>query len=153
MRSSEIVKSFLASVEDKRLDEAFDLLSEDLVVRGPAPVPLGKKEYTGVHSAWAKACPDWRFNCSKLDERGDKVVATIRITATHSGELNMPMPGLPQRIAGTGRKAALPEEHPEFTVRDGKIVALEFVAPPGGGVPGLLAQFGIAPAQAHAAAG
>ncbi len=140
---TQIARDFFTAVEEKRLAEAFALLSEDLVVKGPAPRALGKREYTGVHSAWAKACPDWRFNASHFEEKGDTVVATIRITATHVNPLSMPIPGLPQEIPGSGRKASLPEEKPAITVRDGKIVALEFVTPPGGGVPGLLTQFGI----------
>ena len=143
---TEIVKTFFSLVERKDLTAAFALLSDDLVVKGPAPKPLGKAEYTAVHTAWAKACSDWKFNCSQAELTGDaKVETTIAISATHDGDLvGMPIPGLPARIAPTGRRAKLPEERPVFTVRDGKIVTLEVRTPPGGGIPGLLAQFGIA---------
>jgi ketosteroid isomerase-like protein len=142
---TEIVKSFFSLVEHKQLDAAFALLSDDLVVQGPAPKPLGKAEYTAVHAAWAKACSDWRFNLSQAEATGDgKVTTTIAITATHDGDLQgLPVPGLPARVAPTGRRAKLPEEHPVVTVRGGKITALEFATPPGGGIPGLLSQFGI----------
>ena len=139
------ISSFFSLVEAKDLAGAYALLSEDLVVKGPAPVPLGKKEYTAVHSAWSKACSDWSFNLSKAEVTGDgKVTTTIAITATHDGDLaGLPVPGLPARIAPTGRRAKLPEEHPLVTVQGGKITALEFQTPPGGGIPGLLSQFGI----------
>jgi len=139
------VSSFFSLVERKQLDAAYALLSDDLVVRGPAPVPLGKKEYTAVHSAWSKACSDWSFNLSRAEVTTDgKVETTIAISATHDGDLvGLPVPGLPQRIAPTGRRAKLPEERPLVTVRDGKITALEFATPPGGGIPGLLSQFGV----------
>jgi ketosteroid isomerase-like protein len=139
------VSSFFSLVEGKQLDAAYALLSDDLVVRGPAPVPLGKKEYTAVHSAWSKACSDWSFNLSKAEVvAGGKVAATIAISATLDGDLvGLPVPGLPARIAPTGRRAKLPEEHPVVTVEGGKITALEFATPPGGGIPGLLAQMGV----------
>jgi hypothetical protein len=155
MSASKVVQDFFQAVEKKELDRAFGLLADDLVVEGPAPVPLGKREYTAVHSAWSRACSDWNFNCSKIEAIDDHtVVATIGITATFDGELTgMPVPGLPARVAPNGKKAKLPEERPQVTVKNGKIVALRFATPPGGGVPGLLSQFGIAPppsAAAHA---
>ena len=142
---TEIAKSFYSLVERKQLDAAYALLADDLVVKGPAPKPLGKREYTAVHNAWSKACSDWRFNCSAAELTGDgKVATTIAITATFDGDLvGMPAPGVPERVAPTGRRAKLPEERPVMTVQNGKITALEFVTPPGGGIPGLLAQFGI----------
>jgi len=145
MTAFETATKFFTLVESKQLDAAFALLSENLVVNGPAPVPLGKKEYTAVHSAWAKACSDWKFNCSAIEDLGGgKVKATIAITATNDGDIvGLPVPGLPARIPPSGRKAKLPTEHPVITVDGGKITALEFVTPPGGGMPGLLAQFGV----------
>jgi hypothetical protein len=145
MNNTETATKFFTLVEQKQLSEAFALLSEDLKVIGPAPVPLGKKEYTAVHSAWAKACSDWRFNCSSAVDLGaGKVRTTIAITATLDGDLvGLPVPGLPARVAPTGRKAKLPAEEPVITVESGKIVALEFKTPPGGGIPGLLSQFGV----------
>ena len=145
MTPTETVTSFFELVERKDLAAAYALLADDLVVTGPAPIPLGKAEYTAVHTAWSKACSDWRFNCSKTEAvAADRVAATIAITATLDGELEgLPMPGIPSRVAPTGRRAKLPEEHPVVTVHDGKITAIEFATPPGGGVPGLLAQFGV----------
>jgi hypothetical protein len=142
---TEIAKKFYSLVEQKQLDAAFALLSDDLVVKGPAPKQLGKAEYTAVHTAWGKACSDWRFNCTRAELTGDgKVATTIAITATLDGDLvGLPVPGLPARIAPTGRRAKLPEERPVMTIQNGKIVALEFVTEPGGGIPGLLSQFGI----------
>jgi hypothetical protein len=146
MTAAETAAKFFTLIEHKQLESAFALLSDDLLVKGPAPKPLGKPEYTAVYNAWARACSDWRFNWSAMEDLGNgKVRATIGITATLDGELvGLPVPGLPARLAPTGRKAKLPAEHPVLTVVDGKIMSLEFVTPPGGGIPGLLAQFGIA---------
>jgi hypothetical protein len=146
MTAAETTMKFFSLVEERKMDAAYALLADDLVVKGPAPVPLGKKEYTAVHSAWAKACSDWRFNCSAIEDLGGETVkATIAITATHDGDLSgLPVPGLPAKVSATGRKAKLPRETPVIKVVSGKIASLEFVTPPGGGVPGLLAQFGIA---------
>lgn len=146
MTSTETAKQFFSLVEHKQLDAAYALLADNLVVNGPAPVPLGKREYTAVHTAWSRACSDWSFNCSAVEDLGNgKVKTTIAITATLDGDLEgLPVPGLPARIAPTGRKAKLPTEHPVITVVGGKIVALDFVTPPGGGIAGLLAQMGVA---------
>ena len=137
--------TFFTLVERKQLDAAFALLADELVVHGPAPVPLGKREFMAVFTAWANACSDFRFNCDDARDLGQgKVKTTIAISATLDGDLvGLPVPGLPPRVAPTGKKAQLPTEEPVFTIVGGKITAITFATPPGGGIEGMLAQMGV----------
>lgn len=50
-------------------------------------------------------------------------------------------------IAATGKKIALPEEKHEYTLKDGKLQRLVVDIPPDGGIPGMLAQIGVAVPQ------
>ena len=105
-------------------------------------MPVGKREFIGLMMAMVKAMPDWKFNASDLKENGDQVAVALRITGTHTGELQLPMPGMPA-IPATGMKVSLPSEPSTFTVRDGKLTKLEVASIEGGGVMGILSQLGV----------
>jgi predicted ester cyclase len=89
-----------------------------------------------------KALPDWKFNASDFKENGDQVTAALRITGTHTGELQLPLPGLPA-IPASGTKVSLPSEPSTFTVTNGKLAKLELARIEGGGVMGILSQLGV----------
>ncbi len=92
------------------------------------------------------AFPDWSFNLGSLEEQGDKVLATVHITGTHTRDLLVP--GLPP-VPATNKRVSLPEEHLEFTFHGDKIASLSSDNVPGGGVPGVLQQIGVPlPSQA-----
>jgi predicted ester cyclase len=92
--------------------------------------------------AMLKAMPDWKFNATDFKEDGDQVTVPLRITGTHTGELQLPMPGLPA-IPASGTKVSLPAEPSTFTVKNGKLAKLEVANTPGGGVMGILFQLGV----------
>jgi len=69
-------------------------------------------------------------------------VNSINITGTQTGELNLPLPGIP-KIPATGKQISLSEQPTTFTVKDGKVTRIEAVSSPDTGVPGILAQLGI----------
>src|SRR5689334_1551864 len=144
MSNTDLVKSGMAAWE--RADEATlaPMVADDFVLTGPVPQPLGKAEFLGLMQILHAAMPDFAFNVSSLEEDGDTVVVRSHITATHIGTLQLP--GLPP-IAATGKQVALPEEVQTYTVRDGKLQALATDARPDAGIPGMLAQLGVAGPQ------
>ena len=142
MNPLEIVKAAVAAAEPGHISQLANLLTDDMVFTGPVPQPVGKREFVALQTAMVAAMPDWNFNARDYKESGNTVTATFKISGTHTGELELPMPGFP-KIPATGKHVSLPLEGMTFTVRDGKISRIESAAVPGGGVPGILAQLGI----------
>ncbi len=142
MTKTEAVKAFSAALEARDFEKAASYLSDDFVFTGPIPQPLGKQEFIAVQTAFENAFEDWSFNSHDEVEQGEKVVAAVQITGTHTRDLVLPMPGMPP-IPATHKKVSLPEEHLEFTFKGDKIASLTSDNVPGGGVPGVLQQIGV----------
>jgi predicted ester cyclase len=140
MSAIETVQAFSDALEAKDLERASSYLSEDFTLRGPTPQPVGKNEFIAIQGIFFHAFPDWSFNQGPLQEEGDKVIGTVRITGTHTAPLVLP--GMPP-IPATGTSVSLPEEHLEFTFKGDKIASLASDDVPGGGVPGVLQQIGV----------
>jgi len=142
MRKVDTVKAFSEALEARDFNKAASYLADDFVFAGPVPQPLSKQEFLAVQSAFEDAFQDWSFNSHEEVEQGDKVVAAVQITGTHTHALVLPMPGMPP-IPATGKKVSLPVEHITFTFKGDKIASLSSDNTPGGGVPGVLTQIGV----------
>jgi hypothetical protein len=142
MSALDIVKAGLAAIEAGDFKKLDSMVADDMVFAGPVPEPLGKREFIGVQSAMHTAKPDWKFNPSDFKENGDVVTVNFQITGTQTGELSLPMPGLP-KLPPSGKKVSLPKEQSTFTVKNGKLARLDVASTPGGGVTGILAQLGV----------
>jgi len=142
MSALDIVKAGLAAVEAGDFKKLDGMVADDMVFAGPVPEPLGKREFIGVQSAMHAAMPDWKFNPSDFKENGDVVTVYFQITGTQTGELSLPMPGLP-KLPPSGKKISLPKEQSTFTVKNGKLARLDVASTPGGGVMGILSQLGV----------
>jgi predicted ester cyclase len=140
MSATQTVEAFSEAMEARDWEKVASYLSDDFTLSGPTPQPVGKNEFIAIQSAFMTAIPDWSFNLSQLEEQGDKVLATVQVTGTHTNELAVP--GLPS-VPATNRKISLPEEHMEFTFKGDKIASLSSDNVPGGGVPGVLQQMGV----------
>jgi predicted ester cyclase len=142
MNAIDVVKAGLAASEAGQPSKFAEFLTDDMVFAGPVPQPVGKREFVGLMTALVAAIPDWKFNARDFKQNGDKVTTTFQITGTQTGELNLPMPGIP-KIPASGKHVSLPSEETTITVKNGKISRLEAAVVPGGGVAGVLAQLGI----------
>ena len=142
MSATDIVKAALAAIEAGDFKKADGMITDDMVFAGPVPEPLGKREFLGVQMAMLTAMPDWKFNGADYKENGDIVTANLRVTGTQTGELSLPMPGLP-KVPPSGKKVSLPKEPTTFTVKNGKLARLDVTPTPGGGVMGILSQLGV----------
>lgn len=141
MSNTDIVKTGLRAWEQDEEQTLASLVAHDFVLSGPTPQPLGKPEFIGMMHAIHAAMPDFAFNISSFEEDGDTVVARSYITGTHTGTLALP--GLPP-LPATGKKVSLPEEVQTYTLKDGKLQKLTTDGRPDGGIPGMLAQLGVA---------
>ncbi len=142
MSAMDVVKEGLAASEAGDFGKLESLVADDFSMTGPVPMPVGKREFIGLMMALVKAMPDWKFNAGEYQENGDQVTVPLRITGTHTGELQLPMPGLPA-IQASGTKVSLPSEPSTFTVKNGQLTKLEVASTPGGGVMGILSQLGV----------
>jgi len=142
MSAIDIVRAGLAATEAGDLEKMDAMLADDMKLVGPVPEPVGKREFIALQSALVSAMPDWKFNPTDFKEDGNVVTAMLQISGTQTGELNLPMPGMP-KIPPTGKHVSLPEELTTFTVKNGKISMIDTASSPLGGVPGILSQLGV----------
>jgi predicted ester cyclase len=142
MSAIDVVKEGLAATEAGDFAKMDVMIADDFSMSGPVPMPVGKREFVGLMMALLKAMPDWSFNAKDYKENGDQVTVMIGITGTQTGELQLPMPGMPA-IPPSGKKVSLPPESSTFTVKKGKLAKLEVASTPNGGVMGILSQLGV----------
>ncbi len=142
MKPSEVVMAALSAIESEDFIRVDQLFSDKLKVEGVGPVPLGKKEYLGVHRALSSGMPDFKFNHKIVKEDGPRVSMKVALTGTHTKEMKSPIPGL-ANIPATGKAVKMPEERVHITVENDKIVGIELEQVPNGGLPGLLKQIGV----------
>jgi predicted ester cyclase len=142
MSAMDIVKEGLAATEAGDFGKLDSMVADDFSMSGPVPMPVGKREFIGLMMALLKAMPDWNFNARDYKENGDQVAVMLGITGTQTGELQLPMPGMPA-IPASGKKVSLPAELSTFTVKNGKLAKLEVASTPNGGVMGILSQLGV----------
>src|SRR5947209_6612268 len=104
MSNIEQAKTFLIALARGDAEAATSYITDEFIVSGPTPQPLGKHEYIEVHKTLAAAMPDFSFNTSEAQEEGDKISLTIQITGTQTGVLDLGRIGLPvPPIQPTGR--------------------------------------------------
>jgi len=68
----------------------------------------------------------------------------LHVTGTNTGPLSLPMPGMPENIPPTGKKATAKDTF-VLTVQGDKVSRFVVDSPAGGGLPVLLAQIGLNP--------
>ena len=139
MSAMDVVKEGLAATEAADFGKLDGMIADNFTMSGPVPMPVGKREFVGLMVVLLKAMPDWNFNAKDYKENGDQVIVMLGISGTHTGELLLPMPGMPA-IPASGSKVSLPAEPSIFTVKNGKLTKLEVESTPAGGVMGILSQ-------------
>lgn len=141
--STQVVNQVTAEIEAQNWNGVRALLSDDFKFSGATPQPISAEKWIGVHRALAAAMPDLRMHYAASKSNGTHTSGTVKITGTHTGEFNPPMPGLP-RVAATGNAIANPTEHVEVDVQKGRITEWRVESLPNGGVAGILTQMGVA---------
>jgi predicted ester cyclase len=142
MSPAETVTTFLEALEKGDLDEVASYLSDGFTFSGPTPRPLDRAQFLEFVGSMRRAFPNLVFNPTDLREQGSTVLLTLRITGAQSGELVLPVPGMPM-VPATGRRIALPEEPARITVHSGKVSAFSVQPVQGGGILGVLHQLGV----------
>lgn len=142
MSPAETVTALLEALESGDLERAADYLSDGYVFSGPTPRPLDKGQFLEFMRSMRRAFPDFAFNARELREQGSRVLLTLRITGTQTGQLVLPVPGMPS-VPAAGRRVSLPEEPASCTVQGDRVLATSIQPVQGGGVLGILHQLGV----------
>lgn len=148
MNAVETVQTVLAAIEANDWERARGYLADDFIFGGAVPEPIGPDAWLGVHRALGSAMPDFLFNARGLRDENGQVAGQVQITGTQTRELALPVPGIP-RVQPTGKRVSLPAEDITATMRGDKLAAYMVGKVAGGGLPGILAQLGVA-LPAHA---
>lgn len=146
MNTQQIAQKVAKAIEDQNWESAHALLADDFTFSGAVPQPISGAEWLGVHRALAKAMPDLRLNFIATSGDNDTAEGTVQVTGTNTGELALPMPGLP-KVAATGRKIANPREQVRIKAQGDKLINWDVVPVADGGVLGILKQMGVAEPQ------
>jgi predicted ester cyclase len=141
MNPIDFVKSYMAALEGKNFDYVRDNTTDDMLFSGPIPQPVGKQAYMEMNRALFKAFPDWRYNSSNYKQVGDRVIFHTRVTATHSGVLDLPNMNI-HGYQPTGKRLQLPSQETIIELRDGKVSRVELTKTKGGDLNDILEQVG-----------
>jgi len=143
MKTKEVVETYLSAVEAGDFARAATFLSDNFTFVGPAPQPLGKKEYLKVQGALVAGMPDWKFNSKKIEEvTPNHVKLTVAVSGTQTRDLDLSALGMP-KLSATGKHVQNPTEKVEISIENGKLTNLTVEKVPGGGIPGVLSQLGV----------
>lgn len=143
MSADQVVQQVFSNIDAQKFDVVLSLLSDNYTFSGATPTPINGQAWVAVHRALAAAMPDLRMNYRTTSVNGNQVQGTVELQGTHTGELALPIPGLP-RVAPTGKAIKLPLEHIQVQTTNGKVAAIEVEDLPNGGVKGILMQMGVA---------
>lgn len=97
-----IVRRYQEIYNSNNLDALHEVVKEDFLTPRMLPgMPPGLEGAKQLHQATLLGMPDWRTDIEDLIAEGNKVVARITITGTHTGDFfGIPATGRKIRISG-----------------------------------------------------
>jgi steroid delta-isomerase-like uncharacterized protein len=81
-----VIHQVLALIDERNLDEAFELYALDYIYHGPAGELRGRDGIRGLWEVFLTGFPDLHSTVLDIISEGDKVVLRWRIEGTHTGE-------------------------------------------------------------------
>ena len=81
-----VVRQVLALIDERNLDEAFELYALDYIYHGPAGELRGRDGIRGLWEVFLTGFPDLHSTIEDMVSEGDKVVLRWRVEGTHTGE-------------------------------------------------------------------
>jgi predicted ester cyclase len=101
---------------------------------------LNKSQFLDMLRSLYAAFPDWHYDHSDPERRGDLIAVKWRQWGTHTG--TVVMPGT-EPVEATGRTVTIPEQYFFYRVVDAQIVEIRPDPIPGGAPRGILEQIGV----------
>ncbi len=140
---AEIAQAFYVSMESELTEDFATYLDDEFTANGFGPQPILSAQFVGMMAQLRVAFPDWSFNVSQIEEDGNVARVMLAPSGTHKESLELSPMGLPA-IPATGKSFQLPVMQHDVTIIDERVVNLTAHVPPGGGLPGILQQLGVA---------
>jgi len=81
-----VVRQVLSLIDERNLDEAFELYALDYIYHGPAGELRGRDGIRGLWDVFLTGFPDLHSTIEDMISEGDKVVLRWRVEGTHTGE-------------------------------------------------------------------
>ncbi len=81
-----IVRQVLKLIDERNLDEAFELYALDYIYHGPGGELRGRDGIRGLWGIFLTGFPDLHSTVEDMVSQGDKVVLRWRVEGTHTGE-------------------------------------------------------------------
>ncbi len=81
-----VVRQVLSLIDERNLDEAFELYALDYIYHGPGGELRGRDGIRGLWEVFLTGFPDLHSTIEDMVSEGDKVVLRWRIEGTHTGE-------------------------------------------------------------------
>ena len=109
-----LIRQVLTLIDERRLDEAFELYSSDYVYHGPGGQELrGRDGIRGLWELFLGGFPDLSSTIDDVISQGDKLVLRWKVQGTHTGEF--------LGIAATNKKITLPVTE-IFVIANGQLI-------------------------------
>jgi steroid delta-isomerase-like uncharacterized protein len=81
-----VIHRVLALIDERNLDEAFELYALDYIYHGPAGELRGRDGIRGLWEVFLAGFPDLHSSVQDIISQGDKVVLRWTIDGTHTGD-------------------------------------------------------------------
>jgi len=141
MSVEQVARDLITNMTDVEATKA-RLTPDAMASGGVLPQPMPALEAFKIVAGLNTAFPDLKFDVQKVTVNGNQAKVEVQVTGTNTGPLSLPMPGMPENIPPTGKKASAKDAF-VVTVEGDKVSRLEVDSPTGGGLPVLLAQIGL----------
>ncbi len=140
MSVEQVARDFVGMMLDP--EKAKGLLASDAMASGgmsgqPVPALEGLKLMAGMRTAM----PDIKIDVKEITVSGNQATVKVIWGGTHTGPLEMPMPGMPP-VPPTGRKVSVNDSY-VVTVQGEKVSHLSVESPADGGGRAMMAQLGV----------
>lgn len=112
-----LVRTLFQAWDAHDIDGAANLMAEDLVNHAAIPEAQGRAGFRTIGQKLLKAFPDMKHRLDDLIADGDKVVARMTVSGTHTGPLEF----VKRPLAATGKTFSATHIH-IFRIQAGKIV-------------------------------
>ena len=141
MSVEQIARDFITRLNDVNAAESY-LTPDAVSAGGVLPQPIPAKEAISLMSALITAFPDLKFDIQNVTVEGNQATVQAIWSGTHTGPLNMPLPGMPS-IPPTNKQISVKDTY-IVTVQGDKVSRIDVNSPSDGGIPAALGQIGVA---------
>ena len=120
MGKVDTVKAVVDAIEAQEWSKATSYLTEDFTFSGAVPQPITASSGWESTGRWPQRSPTSTYISRKAREESGKVFGKVQLTGDHTGELRLPIPGIPV-VPATGKHFSLPAEPVIVSFRGEKI--------------------------------